>query len=243
MAKRFIDTNIFSDEWFMDLSPEAKLLYIYFFTNCDHAGIINVNWKLIEFQTGIKQLRKSYDSLTEELRRSIVRLPKELHFFLPRFIEFQYPGFPNSRVKQQISAIKRLVELGIYDADGVTLTKEYRNSYVYNSSYVNIEGEFEGEKPEPIIYNKIYDKFIKETDSEIYHAFVKFLFGIKPNIKKMERCLSLGDQIDHERFQELMKLYQKELIKAKVEAMENKIDLTKKYKSFYLTLKNWCKAG
>ena len=105
------------------------------------------------------------------------------------------------------------------------------------------EGESEGKKKETVIYREDYDKFLKETDSEPYHAFVKFLFGVNPNINKMDRCLSLGYQIDHARFQELMKLYPRDLIKTKVEAMENKIDLTKKYKSFYLTLKNWCKAG
>ena len=43
MAKRFIDTEIFNDDWFMELSKDAKLFYIFYITNCDHAGILKLN--------------------------------------------------------------------------------------------------------------------------------------------------------------------------------------------------------
>jgi len=57
MAKRFIDTALFDDSWFMDLSVENKLFFVYLITNCDHAGIIDLNLKLAEFKTGIKMDR------------------------------------------------------------------------------------------------------------------------------------------------------------------------------------------
>ena len=87
MAKRFIDTEIFSDPWFMDLTVNAKLFFIYLITNCDHAGIIDINWKLAELQTGIKQLRKSYERLIKEYQNRIIHL-RNSYYFIPKFIDF-----------------------------------------------------------------------------------------------------------------------------------------------------------
>lgn len=128
MSKRFIDTEMFDDEWFMDLSPEAKLLYIYLFTKCDHAGIINVNWKLTEFQTGIKDLRNSKETLTKELGNRLVSMENN-NYFLPKFIWFQYPGFPNSRVRQQASAIELLKRFDLFDNSTQSLNKELVEYY------------------------------------------------------------------------------------------------------------------
>lgn len=123
MAKRFISTEMFDDEWFMDLSPEAKLLYVYLFVRCDHAGIISINWKLAEFQTGIKELKKSHNTLLKEFEDRLVNLGND-YYFLPKFIWFQYPGFPKSKVMQQQGAIKRLNEFDLFDEENQTLNKE-----------------------------------------------------------------------------------------------------------------------
>jgi len=37
MSKRFIDTNLFQDEWVNELSKDCKLFFIYHITTCDHA--------------------------------------------------------------------------------------------------------------------------------------------------------------------------------------------------------------
>ena len=58
MSKRFIDTGLFDDPWFMDLSKEAKILWMYFITKCDHAGLLHLNNKLCIVQTGTKDLDK-----------------------------------------------------------------------------------------------------------------------------------------------------------------------------------------
>ena len=88
MAKRFIDTEMFCDEWFSELSKDAKLFFIYFITTCDHAGVLKLNKKLCEFQTGLKNI----DTVVKELGNSLVTV-KENIFFMPKFIKFQYPNF------------------------------------------------------------------------------------------------------------------------------------------------------
>jgi hypothetical protein len=110
MGKRFIDTNIFDDEWFCNLSTEGKLLFIYFITKCDHAGVIRLNKRLCQFQTQINSL----DTVMEELGNCLVTV-KENVYFMPKYIKFQYPNFPNSKVKQQESALKILQDLNLWD--------------------------------------------------------------------------------------------------------------------------------
>ncbi len=132
MAKRFIDTGLFDDEWFSELSQESKLFWIYYVTKCDHAGLLKYNKKLIEFQTGIKSL----DTVIEELGKRLVRVKEEL-LFCPKFITFQYPGFPKSGVKQQDGAISLLTAVGLWDTKA---NKFQRVSELLPKSYVNDNG-------------------------------------------------------------------------------------------------------
>lgn len=124
MAKRFIDTGLFDDEWFMELSKDCKLLWIYFITKCNHAGIIKVNEKLCKMQTDIKDIQ----TVIEQLGNRIITLSEHL-YFIPKYIEFQYPGFPNSSVRQQISAVEILSKYGLIKEGKLTLSKELVNSY------------------------------------------------------------------------------------------------------------------
>lgn len=128
MAKRFISTDIFSDEFFSELSTQGKLFFIYYITNCDHAGIFKLNKKLCEFQTGINSIA----TVIKELSKCIVMVRGDNIFFMPKFIKFQYPNFPKSSVKQQDSALKILLS---YDIDleklnsYLTVNQELTNPY------------------------------------------------------------------------------------------------------------------
>lgn len=110
MAKRFIDTGLFDDEWFSELDNECKIFWIYYLTKCDHAGLLKYNKKLIEFQTGVNSLER----VIKELGNRLVRVTEVL-LYCPKFIEYQYPGFPKSGVKQQESAIKLLIAAGLWN--------------------------------------------------------------------------------------------------------------------------------
>ena len=122
MAKRFIDTGIFDDTWFMDLSKDAKIAWLYLITKCDHAGIIEINEKLIVLQTGIK----SWSTVRQELNSRLINL-RDKYFFIPKFIQFQYPNFPKSNVNQQSGAIKRFCEFGLF-CDGQVIDLQALNS-------------------------------------------------------------------------------------------------------------------
>ena len=54
---RQIHVRIWKDEWFLDLEPQEKLLFIYLFSNesASLAGIYKIPLKVICFETGLEQ--------------------------------------------------------------------------------------------------------------------------------------------------------------------------------------------
>lgn len=132
MSKRFIDTGLFDDDWYMELSKDAKILWLYFITKCDHAGILKLNDKLCKVQTDIKDLAGTI----RQLGNRLVTVSEHL-YFIPKFIEFQYPGFPNSNVRQQQSAVDILSKLGLIKEGLITVPKLLPDSYVNDNGIVN----------------------------------------------------------------------------------------------------------
>jgi hypothetical protein len=52
MGKRFTDSDKWKDKWFRGLSAVEKLAYMYCLDNCDHAGVIEIDEELADFQIG-----------------------------------------------------------------------------------------------------------------------------------------------------------------------------------------------
>lgn len=132
MAKRFIDTDLFDDPWFMDLSKDGKIFWIYLLTKCDHAGVIDLNKKLAQFQTDINCL----DTVIEELGNRLVTVREQL-YFIPKFLEFQYPGFPGSKAKAQISALEILRKNKIDFNSYLTVPEGLPNPYGNGKGKIN----------------------------------------------------------------------------------------------------------
>lgn len=107
MAKRFTDTTKWQDEWFMDLSPKYKLLWLFLLDNCDHAGIWKVNLKLASFHIGekfdkIESMKVFSDRILEF---------KSGYWYVTKFVQFQYGGFKNDAVGKSIQKILKANEL------------------------------------------------------------------------------------------------------------------------------------
>jgi len=123
MSKRFIDTELFDDEWFMELPKDCKIGFIYYITKCNHAGILDLNKKLFEFQTGVK-----WNAVHKGLGNRLITVREGL-FFMPKYLDYQYPNFPNSNVKQQQSAIAILSDLGLMKDEKLMVEQGLSNSY------------------------------------------------------------------------------------------------------------------
>lgn len=115
MAKRLTDSNKWDDPFFIDLSAQYKLLWIYILDKCDHAGIFKWSNRLVKFN-----LDTEYDvvKVFEIFGKRIVKITNE-KWFIPKFIEFQYSELKeNNKVHQSVISI--LKREGIY--------KEYSSS-------------------------------------------------------------------------------------------------------------------
>lgn len=125
MPQRFIDTGLFNDPWFSELSNNAKLLWIYYMTNCDNAGFLPYNKKLIAFQLGLEETN-TIEILTKELGNRLQRVKEDL-LFCPKFITHQYPKGLSDNVKPQKSVLDKLRKNGIDNNIIETLSKPLTN--------------------------------------------------------------------------------------------------------------------
>jgi hypothetical protein len=218
MAKRFIDTEIFNDEWFMDLSKDAKLFYIYYITNCDHAGILKLNLRIAEIQTGIKSIQ----TVIEQLSNCLLTLKPNV-YLMPAFIKYQYPNFPKSNVKQQDSVLKIL---SIYGIDEEKIKSYLTVSKELNNTYDNVS------VTETVINLKVEDKKSEPKPPEELHPLQTYVKD------KFERVSKLEKQLTFEECEKLLKKYTKPQISKVLVSMENWKGINKKV-SVYLTLLNW----
>ena len=195
MSKRFIDTGVFDDDWFMDLSKDAKLLWIYFITKCDHAGILKLNEKLCKVQTDIKDL----NAIIKQLGNRLVTVSEHL-YFIPKFIEFQYPGFPNSKVRQQQSAVDILVKYGLFDKDKLTVSEQLVNSYVNdNVNEPVIVNDIEKRKDEfsQLVYECDPLKYSQDMLSEFINYWTeKNKSGVKMRFE-LEKVFEIRNRLDY----------------------------------------------
>jgi hypothetical protein len=216
MAKRFIDTEIFNDEWFMDLSKDTKLFYIYYITNCDHAGVLKLNLRIAEMQTGIKSIQ----TVIEQLSNCLLTLKTNV-YLMPAFIKYQYPNFPKSNVKQQDSVLKIL---SIYGIDEEKIKSYLTVSKELNNSYDNVS-----------VTETVIDKKVEEEkkEPELLHPLQQYVKDKFPTVSKMDIQLTYDNCI------KLLEKYNNKQISETLIAMENYKPLLSKSKNVYLTLLTW----
>ena len=120
MPKRFTATEKWIDPWFCKLKPIEKLFWIYLLDNCDHAGIWQINWPLVNFHLG------NFEFDEDIFNGRIIKLKKE-KWYIPKFVSFQYGELnPDNRMHLSVmhilekeGAIKPLISplIGAKDKD------------------------------------------------------------------------------------------------------------------------------
>lgn len=110
MAKRFTDTAIWLDEWFMNLPPDYKLAFIFIKDNCDAAGIWKPNKRLANMMIGCEI--DWNDFLIECGDR--VKIIKSDYWWITKFVEFQY-GCLSEKCKPHLKVIEILKRYDLLD--------------------------------------------------------------------------------------------------------------------------------
>ena len=103
MAKRFLDTNLFRKRWIRELDTDMKLFWVYLLTDCDHAGIWDVDVERASFQLNVNLMEVE---ILETFNKKIVPFKRD-KWFVPKFIEYQY-GELNDNIRPHQSVIKIL---------------------------------------------------------------------------------------------------------------------------------------
>ena len=98
--KQFTDRNKWRDEWFLELSKDNKLVWIYLCDNCTKAGRWKKSVKDLNFRVGVS-VDEAY-LLADFCGRVF---DYGAYLFIPKYLLFQYPNGLNSN-KPAIKAVR-----------------------------------------------------------------------------------------------------------------------------------------
>lgn len=112
MSKRFSDTNIWTNDWFISLPLNYKMFWIYLKDSCDYAGIWKPKKIMFERlnQTEIN-LDEFFNLVNKDKTR--IRILENGKWFIENFIVFQYKAKLKENNNVHRSVIKRLNENNI----------------------------------------------------------------------------------------------------------------------------------
>lgn len=115
MAKRFISTELISEDWYLEMESDVKLFFIYATLKCDHAGFLKVNLRAFNalHETDITADQILRDVNTDKIRFRVI---SDRLWLLEDFIPFQYGSElnPKNRVHSSI--------ISIFEKNGVLLS-------------------------------------------------------------------------------------------------------------------------
>ena len=184
MAKRFIDTGLFRKKWIRQLDPNMKLFWIYLLTDCDHAGIWDVDVERASFQLKV-ELDES--EILKVFNRKIVPF-KPGKWFVPKFIDYQY-GELNETNRAHNSVIKILTKYKLYKG----LTRGLQDPMDMDMDMDKVKDK-EGKKEqlETIKSNlSAYSKKHPTLNIQFYYdSFVDWLDATGKKYKKYESAFS-----------------------------------------------------
>ena len=104
MAKRFIDTSLFRKGFVRGLEAPYKLLWLYILSECDHAGLWDVEIEIAELRLGVKFGKDPLSVFSEK----VVSIDGGSKWFIPSFIEFQYGDLnPENRAHNSVISLLR----------------------------------------------------------------------------------------------------------------------------------------
>lgn len=89
MAKRFHSTEIWKEDWFLDMPNEYKLFWFFLLSSCDHAGLFKVNLKsfcaLLDVEISTEKALHFFNKGKERIRKVNGSM-----WLIEDFFSFQY---------------------------------------------------------------------------------------------------------------------------------------------------------
>ncbi len=112
MAKRFSETEIWNEDWFLEMPNEYKLFWFYVLSKCDHAGIFRVNLKSFR---GLLEVNLTTDKALVYINhdKQRIRVISESIWYIEDFYVFQYGTTLNLNNRMHYSISEILKKHGI----------------------------------------------------------------------------------------------------------------------------------
>ena len=112
MSKRFHDTDIWDEDWYLDMPLEYRSFWGYVCDKCDHAGIWRPNVR--RFNADIDNKVDLDTALTFFNTNKERILPLESgHWMIKEFVPFQYGKSLNKNNRVHLSVFNRLTDLEV----------------------------------------------------------------------------------------------------------------------------------
>ena len=191
MVKRFTDTDKWKKNWFIELSNEGKLLWLYICDTCDYSGICDFNSRIFSAHLGFKV---TTDKINEIMGKKIIWI-EDNKFHIPSFIDFQYNGQLNPDNKVHASIITKLDKIksqspqGAYQAPPQGAKEKEKE--IYKDQDKELEKDKEKEKEVKSKYGEYQHVLLT---AEEFSKLTEKLGSIE-NVQKMIKELDEGIEL------------------------------------------------
>jgi len=174
MAKRYIDTSFFKSPFVRGLQGAYKGLYLFIICDCEGSGIWAADFEAASLYVGHKVDRSGFEKSFVETGKAVDL--KNGKYFMPDFIEHQYPGgLSNSNIAHK-NFILELTKFQLLDENLKPLKRPLEGSYVRVMVTNGKEGV--GEKPiKPTIPSEA--EFMAYYKTELAAQFPNLDFQLK----------------------------------------------------------------
>jgi hypothetical protein len=174
MAKRFTDTEKWKKPFIRNLSAPYKLLWLYICDDCDHAGIWQVDIDVAKIRIG--------EDINEQdavkfFGDKLVRIDKGNKWYIPSFIDFQYPSGLNPDNKAHGGIIKILQKYNLIDEEFKPLI-----SPLYGA--MDMDKEMDMDKDKIMVKKKLAENTNSKCSFEQAYEYMSLRIG--KDIAKIE---------------------------------------------------------
>jgi len=125
MAKRFFSTELWDEDWYIEMPIEYKLFWFYILSNCDHCGLFKVNLRSFCSLNGISV--NSEDALKYfNNGKDRIRVVNQSLWFIEDFFVYQYGTTLNlnNRVHESIKNKYDIIGIKINSIRGLIDLKD-----------------------------------------------------------------------------------------------------------------------
>lgn len=125
MAKRFAATEIWEEDWFLELPNEYKLFWFYVLSACDHAGFFKINIKVFSSLNNVQiDIETAFELFNKGKKR--LRKVNGSMWLIEDFFLFQYGQILNlnNRVHKSIKDTYKKHGVNVTSIRGLNEVKE-----------------------------------------------------------------------------------------------------------------------